>query len=106
MDYNKHLDIFGNYEISYEQEQKLKKHKMDNNKHFQLIKRGVTAWNEWKSKNDEIINLDEVDLSKVDLGGANLSKTNLKFADLSGANLREANLSKTDLTGLISKELN
>jgi len=66
---------------------------MVNDKHLELIKKGVTVWNEWKSKNYEII-----DLIKADLIGADLIGADLIGADLSGANLSMANLSEADLS--------
>jgi uncharacterized protein YjbI with pentapeptide repeats len=68
-------------------------------RHFQIIKQGVSAWNEWRQKNTRL----KPDLSGADLCGANLSeaklcKANLTEADLSYAILDKANLSEADLS--------
>lgn len=89
---------------------------MVNEKHLNLIKKGVTTWNEWRSENTNrdllepdlfSANLFGADLhgadlrkanfSRVDLSRANLSETDLRGADISEANLNRANLSKADI---------
>ena len=47
----------------------------------------------------EIIDLSRVDLSGADLRGANLSRVDLRGANLRGADLSEANLSRANLRG-------
>ncbi len=85
-----------------------------------LIRRGVEAWNRWRTANpDEIIiltgleypyaklpgvNLREAaielgDLSHADLSGANLSKAVLKQTRLERTNLSRADLREADLDG-------
>jgi hypothetical protein len=57
---------------------------------LEILKSGVTAWNEWREKNPKA----EIDLQKASLEGVNL-----KGADLRRANFKEANLSKADIRG-------
>ena len=69
------------------------------------IKKGVTAFNEWRRKNPDVridlssANLSGSDLSGADLFGAKLCSAKLCGADLSGADLSGADLSYTDLSG-------
>ena len=60
---------------------------MTNDKHLNILKQGVDAWNEWRGQYP-----DSPDLRQANLSGANLTKANLERANLSGANLRGANL--------------
>jgi hypothetical protein len=53
-----------------------------NEKHLDIIKTGVTAWNEWRELNPDI---------KPDLREADLSEADLNGADLSGAHLNNLN---------------
>jgi hypothetical protein len=46
---------------------------MVNPKHLRILKRGVYAWNEWRSHSD----------ARPDLSGADLRETDLSSADLS-----------------------
>lgn len=55
----------------------------------QLLKEGVTNWNEWRVLNPNI---------KIDLTGSDLSKLNLVNANLLGANLTSVNLEGSNLT--------
>jgi uncharacterized protein YjbI with pentapeptide repeats len=66
--------------------------------HFNKIKQGVDAWNQWREENPEIA----PDLSQADIRGSqlqkiNLSNTDLKEAKLQYSNLTGANLEKADL---------
>jgi hypothetical protein len=81
-------------------------------KHLRIIRQGVDAWNDWRTKNPELIldlsgaHLFDANLSGADLSEANLSGAILAEADLSGANLFEtnldsANLSRANLSGAI-----
>lgn len=78
---------------------------MANQEQLARLKRGVGEWNKWRQKNPGIkINLNEADLSRANLGGADLvdadlSRANLSEADLSEAYLYEANLSEANLSG-------
>jgi hypothetical protein len=72
---------------------------------LKILRQGVAAWNEWRSRNPNIeVNLIRAGLGEVNLSGANLGEAilggaNLTRANLSGAMLGEANLSSADLTG-------
>lgn len=78
---------------------------MASKQHLNLIKQGVTGWNEWRSNNPEI----HPDLSSVDLSGAQLAHANFDAVDLrnavlvntnlNNARLNETRLSRADLTG-------
>jgi hypothetical protein len=73
---------------------------MANDEHVALLKKGVTAWNAWRSKNPHIRpELFGANLSGANLSLANLSKMDLREANLIGAYLNAANLSGVDLTG-------
>lgn len=82
---------------------------MANEEHLALLRQGVEAWNEWKSKNPDIrpnlsfatgkrITIREAKLSGVDLSRTNLSRVDLSRADLIGAKLNEANLNEAYLS--------
>jgi Pentapeptide repeats (8 copies) len=64
------------------------------NGHIKTLRRGVAAWNRWRTLSANI----KIDLSHADLKGMNLHGANLSKADLSNANLFEADLSDTNLT--------
>ena len=78
---------------------------MANDEHVAMLKKGVSAWNEWRVANADIRpDLIQANLSGANLHGANLSEANLRGAnllraDLSGANLAGADLSEADLSG-------
>lgn len=57
-----------------------------------LLRKGVSAWNEWRSAHRE---------ESVQLRGANLSGLELGGADLTGADLANADLHKTVLAETI-----
>ncbi len=68
-----------------------------NRAHVAALRRGITHWNAWRSKNPDILpNLFEVDLRGVDLQSVNFSGTDLRGASLSEANLSNGNLYKAD----------
>jgi uncharacterized protein YjbI with pentapeptide repeats len=68
---------------------------MANQDHLEIIKKGVSNWNEWMASNPDVIpDLVEADLSGLDLSGINLSK-----ADLSNSNIRGTNFTKAVLNG-------
>jgi hypothetical protein len=54
--------------------------------HFDLLEKGVAAWNQWRKEYPET----QPDLSEVDFGEANLREANLSEADLGHADLRGA----------------
>lgn len=66
---------------------------MANQEHLEILKKGVPAWNEWRTRNAGI----KPDLTEADLSGAKLSRANLGKAKLNVANLRGANLGRADL---------
>jgi len=57
-----------------------------------LIRKGISGWEQWRSKNPHIV---------PDLSWADLKGIELRGVDLSYANLAHADLSKADLTGSI-----
>jgi uncharacterized protein YjbI with pentapeptide repeats len=70
---------------------------------LKLIKEGVEPWNNWRLNNAGNINLEEADLSQInlsgaDLKGANLSKSIFYKTELVNASLDNAILFETDLT--------
>ncbi len=75
---------------------------MANEKHLEILKQGIEAWNKWRRKYYyEKPDLREADLREADLSGANLSRANLSDANLNEAELREANLRESNITGAI-----
>jgi uncharacterized protein YjbI with pentapeptide repeats len=68
---------------------------MANREHFEKLRQGVEAWNQWRA--------DYPDL-KPDLSGANLSRANLSGANLYGANLNGVKLSDAKLNGAVIGE--
>ncbi len=100
---------------------------MANEEQLEILKKGVRAWNEWRVRNNPVIDLSgaslpgidlssldvfthvdlhhailtDADLTNVDLGGASLVN-----ADLTGTNLRGASLSGADLWGACLDDAN
>jgi len=73
---------------------------MADHEHLALIRRGVTAWNDWRSRNPgAAADLQEADLGKSDLRGANFRQTNLERANLTAVNLSHASLVQANLNG-------
>ncbi len=72
---------------------------MVNEEQLNLIKKGISKWNEWRRKNGEAKIGLEIDLSEANLMWANLNKADLMWADLRRANLGLANLNEADLSG-------
>ena len=73
---------------------------MANSEHLAKILDSVTAWNDLRVANAEIVpDLRGADVRRAQLGGVNLSKVDLSRAKLSGANLRGANLGGANLNG-------
>jgi uncharacterized protein YjbI with pentapeptide repeats len=77
---------------------------MANQKHLDILKQGVLAWNQWQAQNTDpdVNNLEDAELSGAELSGVDfhltfLSRTRLREACLCGANLRDAVLSDADL---------
>lgn len=82
---------------------------MANQEHFDILKKGVSAWNSWKEDNPGTrpdltgaflkgANLREVNFEGVLLENANLQRANLMEANLEEANLRNADLKRANLT--------
>lgn len=78
---------------------------MANEEQLAQFKKGVQAWNEWRSENPTLeidlawAHLGEADLREADLHGADLLGAILFLTDLRGANLRGANLTGAFLYG-------
>jgi len=93
---------------------------MANTEQLEILKQGVRAWNEWRVRNDPVVDLSgaslpgidlssldvytHLDLDLADVTDANLAKADLGGAslvnaDLTGANLQGASLSGADLWG-------
>src|SRR5260370_1355535 len=68
---------------------------MANQKHLDLLKQGVGAWNEWRREHPNT----KLDLSGADLRGADLQKTNFTGTDLQKTNFTGADLRGADLRG-------
>ncbi|MBI4799069.1 MAG: toll/interleukin-1 receptor domain-containing protein [Desulfarculus sp.] len=66
---------------------------MANPEHLAMLKRGATAWNQWREENPGV----RPELNWVDLGGADLTGVALDGANLGGANLLGANLGEANL---------
>ncbi|WP_134497796.1 toll/interleukin-1 receptor domain-containing protein [Microvirga pakistanensis] len=66
---------------------------MANKKHVARLRKGVEAWNVWRTKNPFV----RPDLSGADLAGADLIEADLSGADLTRANLIDVNLTGADL---------
>lgn len=73
---------------------------MANPKQLEILKQGVTVWNQWRTENRDVqVDLVRADLRKaklqhVNLVGADMSNSRLDDADLTGANLSRANMLK------------
>lgn len=75
---------------------------MANEKHVNIINKGVTYWNKWRVSPEELPDLSEAQLSGAYLRGIDLTDVNLIWANLRGATLidavlKGANLSEADL---------
>jgi uncharacterized protein YjbI with pentapeptide repeats len=75
-------------------------HHMANQKHVDLLKQGIEAWNDWRKEHPSLeVDLSWTDGTNGDFSGIDLSGANLLGAKLRGADFREANLSETNLSG-------
>jgi hypothetical protein len=78
---------------------------MANPDHIAQLKKGVDAWNAWRSEKPDIQpDLSETDLNWAYLRRANLRAANLHRATLRGADLREADLRDANLRGANLRE--
>jgi hypothetical protein len=73
---------------------------MADQEQLELLKQGVTDWNDWRTQHPEINpDLSGAVLSGADLDEANLRRADLSEADLSGAVLIETNLREATIIG-------
>jgi len=90
---------------------------MADEKHLEILNRGVEEWNRWRKQNPGIqpdlsssglINRDlsRANLNMTDLSRTDLSKAQLSHASLHGANLESSTLILADLLGAILNESN
>lgn len=73
---------------------------MADQQQLKLLTTHVSAWNQWREQNPEIIpDLQGANLRNFNLKGVNLIKANLENANFYGANLSEASFSQANLRG-------
>lgn len=73
---------------------------MANPEHLEILKQGVSVWNEWVDKQGFVIpDLRGADLHSVDLGGARLMGAKFDDADLRGAKFRDSKLPDANFNG-------
>ena len=93
-----------------------------NPQHWEILRKGVRAWNEWRANNREVqphlrgadlseanlveANLRGADLNDVVLDWANLGGADFSGADLTGADLSDTNLLEADFRGAILVRVN
>jgi len=61
-----------------------------NSIHLDILKQGVSSWNDWRKKNPSIV---------PDLSGGDFTGRNLAYANFSQANLNKAIFTNADITG-------
>lgn len=71
---------------------------MANEEQLAILKQGVEVWNEWRRKNNYIIDLAEADLSEKELEHISFWSANLRKANLNGVNLSRAMAHSADFT--------
>ena len=80
---------------------------MANLENLQILAQGVTAWNQWRNRNRQLVpDLRRADLINFSLAEINLSGANLTEAQLIGADLHGANLSQANLNGVHANRAN
>ncbi len=80
---------------------------MANPKHYELLKSGVAAWNQWRKDEPNVWpDLIGAPLRNLSLDGVNLENTNLHRADLESASLVNAKLRNVNLKEAILKSAN
>ncbi len=82
---------------------------MANHEHIELLRMGVSEWNDWRKNNDTIKpdlsgeelprELSGADLSRCNLAGSMLGRHNLTGTDLLGADLSGADVTYSSLSG-------
>ena len=72
---------------------------MANKEQLEILKKGVRTWNEWRVRNNSLIDLSSASLAGIDLSSAELHLADLTDADLAKADLGGASLVNADLTG-------
>jgi uncharacterized protein YjbI with pentapeptide repeats len=73
---------------------------MANEKHLEMLREGVAAWNSWRNENPDLRpDLSSVDLSEAILRGVDFFQADLREANLRGADLRDANLGLAAMFG-------
>ena len=70
---------------------------MANEEHLKILKQGVEQWNKWRLENHIRPDLNDADLSSVNLSNADLRRANLSEANLSDADLSRADLSRAKI---------
>jgi uncharacterized protein YjbI with pentapeptide repeats len=71
---------------------------MANQQHLDLLLQGVDSWNQWRQKHLDIEpDLNDVDLSGINLVGVDLSEVHLKRTSFRGARLERVSLSRAHL---------
>ena len=68
-----------------------------NEEHLKILKQGVEQWNKWRLENHIRPDLNDADLSSVNLSNADLRRANLSEANLSDADLSRADLSRAKI---------
>jgi uncharacterized protein YjbI with pentapeptide repeats len=70
---------------------------MANKEQLEVLKQGVRAWNEWRIKNNPVIDLSGANLSGIDLSPLDV----FTHLEMHLGNLSESNFSNADLGGAI-----
>ena len=72
---------------------------MANQRHLEILRQGIDAWNDWAKTRLEQADLRDADLRDQPLAGFDFQDANLKRATLAGADLREAVFNNAYLRG-------
>lgn len=71
---------------------------MANEEHLAILKKGVSAWNEWRAENPSLKpDLSEAFLARTAFNGVDFDRANLHGADLGGTSLHRAQFYRADL---------
>lgn len=81
---------------------------MANSEHIEILKSGVTSWNEWRTQQEEDCrpDLKGVNLSGAQLNHVNFRNTDLRYSVLENANLYGANLRGACAWGIKARQVN